>query len=145
MEGIIMKRKLKLIAFLVFSLVAYLIIFSFKDKVLYPFADIEGSEIRWIAAEYGQSLLYKLSNEEQKMLLDALQNVMILKEDRKDEHLKYTGARRNIHFILRFTNGETVSIACASLFFIIDGKWYFADRDSTSKVDEIYYSLVGFC
>ena len=79
------------------------------------------------------------------MLLDALQNVMILKEDRKDEHLKYTGARRNIHFILRFTNGETVSIACASLFFIIDGKWYFADRDSTSKVDEIYYSLVGFC
>ena len=90
MEGIIMKRKLKLIAFLVFSLVAYLIIFSFKDKVSYPFADIEGSEIRWIAAEYGQSLLYKLSNEEQKMLLDALQNVMILKEDRKDEHLKYT-------------------------------------------------------
>lgn len=111
----------------------------------YPFADIDESDIEWIAAEHGPFLLYKLSQDEQEKLIPALRKIIRYEEDINGTHLNMMGARRNIHFLLRYANGKVVTIAEASSYLVMDGVWYYADSETMSEMSEIYDELVGFC
>lgn len=116
-----------------------------EETVNYPFADIDESDIKWIAAEHGPSLLYKLSQDEQERLIPALRKIVVYKEDINGDHLETMGIRRNINFLIRYSDGKVVTIANAASFFVMDGVWYYADRDTMSEMEEIYDELVGFC